>query len=65
MEIIKFNQENFNKIVVKSKEALNSNGIIGRLIRSRHPIRRVRYELEEIGKPTIADVLAPIVARGG
>ena len=38
---------------------------LGRLIRSRHPIRRVRYELEEIGTPTIADVLAPIVARGG
>src|SRR6188508_396621 len=38
---------------------------LGRLIRSRHPIRRVRYELEEIGTPTIADVLAPIVARRG
>jgi predicted GTPase len=38
---------------------------LGRLIRSRHPIRRVRYELEEIGRPTIADVLAPIVARRG
>jgi predicted GTPase len=34
-----------------------------RLIRSRHPIRRVRYELEEIGRPTLADVLEPIVAR--
>jgi predicted GTPase len=35
---------------------------LGRLIESRHPIRHVRYELEEIGAPTIADVLAPIVA---
>ena len=38
---------------------------LGRLIRSRHPIRHVRYELEEIGTPTMADVLAPIVARRG
>ena len=34
---------------------------LGRLIQSRHPIRHVRYELEEIGSPTIADVLQPIV----
>jgi predicted GTPase len=34
-----------------------------RLISSRHPIRRVHYELEEVGRPTIADVLAPIVAE--
>ena len=34
---------------------------LGRLIDSRHPIRHVRYELEEIGRPTIADVLAPLV----
>ena len=34
---------------------------LGRLIDSRHPIRHVRYELEEIGQPTIADVLAPLV----
>ena len=34
-----------------------------RLIRSRHPIRHVRYELEEVGTPTIADVLEPIVAQ--
>jgi predicted GTPase len=32
---------------------------LGRLIGSRHPIRHVRYELEEIGRPTISDVLAP------
>jgi hypothetical protein len=36
---------------------------LGRLIDSRHPIRHVRYELEEIGQPTIADVLAPIAGR--
>jgi predicted GTPase len=36
---------------------------LGRLIDSRHPIRHVRYELEELGQPTIADVLAPIIAR--
>ncbi len=34
-----------------------------RLIRSRHPIRHVRYELEEVGLPTIADVLDPVVSR--
>jgi predicted GTPase len=34
-----------------------------RLIESRHPIRHVRYELEEVGRPTIADVLEPILAR--
>jgi predicted GTPase len=34
-----------------------------RLIKSRHAIRRVRYELEEVGEPTIADVLQPIVAQ--
>ncbi len=34
---------------------------LGRLIDSRHPIRHVRYELEEIGRPNLDDVLAPIV----
>jgi predicted GTPase len=34
-----------------------------RLVESRHPIRHVRYELEEVGSPTIADVLEPIVAQ--
>ena len=38
---------------------------LGRLISSRHPIRHIRYELEEIGSPTIADVLEPIVAQAG
>jgi predicted GTPase len=36
---------------------------LARLIESRHPIRHVRYELEELGAPTIADVLAPIIAK--
>jgi predicted GTPase len=36
---------------------------LGRLIESRHPIRQVRYELEELGRPTIADVLAPVLAK--
>ncbi len=38
---------------------------LGRLIRSRHPIRHVRYDLEEIGAPTLDDVLAPILVRTG
>jgi predicted GTPase len=36
---------------------------LGRLIQSRHPIRHVRYELEEVGTPTISDLLEPIVAQ--
>jgi predicted GTPase len=36
---------------------------LGRLIHSRHPIRHVRYELVEVGKPTLADVLQPIVRK--
>ncbi len=35
---------------------------LGRLIDSRHPIRHVRYELKEIGRPTLSDVLATIVS---
>ncbi len=35
---------------------------LARLIRCRHPIRQVTYELQEIGLPTIEDVLAPIIA---
>ena len=34
---------------------------LSRLIGSRHPIRHVRYELEEVGEPTIANVVKPIV----
>jgi predicted GTPase len=36
---------------------------LGRLITSKHPIRHVRYELEEVGSPTLADVLETVVAR--
>jgi predicted GTPase len=36
---------------------------LGRLIDSRIPIRHARYELREIGEPTLADVLAPLGAR--
>ncbi len=36
---------------------------LGRLITSRHPIRHVRYELEEVGTPTLAEALEPIVAQ--
>jgi predicted GTPase len=36
---------------------------LSRLIKSRHPIRHVTYELEEVGTPTIADVLASIVVQ--
>ncbi len=36
---------------------------LGRLIQSCHPIRHVRYELEEVGRPTLSDVLQRIVTR--
>ena len=36
---------------------------LGHLITSHHPIRHVRYELEEVGSPTLADVLEPIVVQ--
>ena len=36
---------------------------LSRLIQSRHPIRHVRYELEEVGTPTVAEVLEPIVTQ--
>jgi predicted GTPase len=36
---------------------------LGRLIDSKIPIRHARYELREIGEPTLADVLAPLGAR--
>ena len=38
---------------------------LARLIDCRHPVRHAAYELAEIGRPTVADVLAPIVARAG
>jgi predicted GTPase len=34
---------------------------LGRLIQSRHPIRHATYELREVGEPTLADVLEPLV----
>jgi predicted GTPase len=34
-----------------------------RLIDSRHPVRHATYELDEIGEPTLTEVLAPIIAR--
>ena len=33
------------------------------LVSVRHPIRRVAYELREVGTPTLADVLAPLAPR--
>lgn len=36
---------------------------LARLIRSRHPIRQAIYELQELGEPTIEQVLAPIIDR--
>jgi predicted GTPase len=36
---------------------------LARVIRSRHPVRQVTYELRELGEPTLEDVLAPIIAR--
>jgi predicted GTPase len=36
---------------------------LGRLIQSRHPIRHARYELREIGLPTLKQVLAPLGPR--
>ena len=36
---------------------------LSRLIETRHPIRHVRYELEEVGEPTLEAVLEPVVAQ--
>jgi predicted GTPase len=36
---------------------------LSRLIHSKHPIRHARYELEEVGTPTIEEALVPIVAQ--
>jgi predicted GTPase len=33
---------------------------LGRLLRSRYPVRHVTYELRELGEPTLAQVLEPI-----
>lgn len=34
---------------------------LARVVSTRHPIRRARYELEEVGRPALADVLAPLL----
>jgi predicted GTPase len=36
---------------------------LSRLIHSTHPIRHVRYELEEVGTPTLAQLLQPLIAQ--
>jgi predicted GTPase len=36
---------------------------LARLVTTRHPIRRATYELVEIGEPTLADVVAPLIER--
>jgi len=36
---------------------------LGRLISTRHPLRHARYELRELGLPTLAEVIDPIVRR--
>jgi predicted GTPase len=36
---------------------------LSRLIHSTHPIRHVRYELEEVGEPTLAALLQPLIAQ--
>ncbi len=36
---------------------------LGRLIDVGHAVRRVTYELKEIGTPTLVDILAPFVAK--
>jgi predicted GTPase len=35
---------------------------LDRLVDLGHPLRRVRYRVEEVGRPDFADVLAPVVA---
>jgi predicted GTPase len=34
---------------------------LGRLLATRHPIRRARYEVQEVGRPTLSDALAPLL----
>jgi len=36
---------------------------LGRLISTRHPLRHARYELREVGEPTLTELIAPIVER--
>jgi predicted GTPase len=34
---------------------------LAHVITTRHPIRRARYELQEVGRPTLSDALAPLL----
>jgi predicted GTPase len=36
---------------------------LGRIVHTRHPIRQARYELRELGSPTLTELLAPLVER--
>jgi predicted GTPase len=36
---------------------------LGRLIETKHPIRHATYELSELGRPTLEDVLEPVLAK--
>ncbi|HZQ26760.1 MAG TPA: cyclic 2,3-diphosphoglycerate synthase [Acidimicrobiales bacterium] len=36
---------------------------LGRLIEAGHPVRRVTYELRDVGEPTLAEVLAPLARK--
>jgi predicted GTPase len=38
---------------------------LAHLIRTRHPIRHARYELAVVGRPTLEDVLGPILESVG
>ena len=35
---------------------------LSRIVKIAHPLKRVRYELQEIGEPTLADALRPLLA---
>jgi predicted GTPase len=37
---------------------------LGKLLKAKKPLLRVRYELEELGKPDLKEVLAPFLKRG-
>jgi predicted GTPase len=36
---------------------------LARVVRVHRPVRRVSYELREVGEPTVADVLAPLTRK--
>ena len=38
---------------------------LARLIATRHPVRRVTYELEELGEPALAQLLGPVIELAG